>query len=73
MAVGAPVHQGNEDPQDQARLVHGKAPESLSEAAADGGAGPGQELAWSLHQTCGFLEWKFGAGAWGSTPGRGGG
>ena len=67
MAVGAPIHQGNEDAQDQARLVKGEAPESLAEASAHSGAGPGQELAWSLHQTCDFGYRGLGT-AQGTTP-----
>lgn len=51
MAVGAPVHQGYEDPQDQAGLVQGEASEALCEATAHSGAGPAQELAWRLHHT----------------------
>lgn len=51
MAVGAPVHQGYEDPQDQAGLVEGEASEGLCEATSQCGPSSAQELARRLHQT----------------------
>lgn len=54
MAVGAPVHQGYEDPQDQAGLVEGEASEGLCEATLQCGPSSAQELARRLHQTCGL-------------------